>query len=140
SLTLNASAGYVYQLVSTVVPTNDRVDRVRLGPDGRSLPSDQLRGTAFPQHQANALVSAEVEFLPRLTLMTEVGMRWALRYALDERVEICSVVLTGCAEVEQRRDATRFGVSTLLTAELSYELRDEITISLGYTNLAPQLG
>jgi len=140
SLTLNASAGYVYQLVSTVVPTNDRVDRVRLGPDGRSLPSDQLRGTAFPQHQANALVSAEVEFLPRLTLMTEVGMRWALRYALDERVEICSVVLTGCAEVEQRRDATRFGVSTLFTAELGYELRDEITISLGYTNLAPQLG
>lgn len=140
SLKVGFSAGYVYQFVDTVVPTNEGVERVRLGPDGRSLPSDQLRGTAFSQHQASALLTAETELLPRLTFMTELGMRWALRYALDERVEICGVVLTGCAEVEQRDDATRFGVSTLFTAELGYELRDEVTLSLGYTNLAPQLG
>ncbi|MGC4094669.1 MAG: hypothetical protein QM756_43485 [Polyangiaceae bacterium] len=39
---------YTYQLVDTPVATNSGFAHVRLDPDGRSLPSDQLSGAALP--------------------------------------------------------------------------------------------
>jgi hypothetical protein len=137
---LRANARYVYQFVSSTVPTSDDVDRVRLGPDGRSLPSDQISGSAFPLHQAAISASAEVELVRDLTLLTELGLRYAHRRALNDRVEVCGVVVTGCAEVEAREDAPRYGVSTLFNVELGYELTKQLALSIGYSNLTGQLG
>jgi len=134
------NARYVYQFVSTSVPTSDAVERVRLGPDGRSLPSDQLSGSAFPQHQAAIAVGADLALVGELTLYTEFGMRYAYRRALDERVEICGVVSTGCAEIETREDGTRFGVSTLFNVELGYGITKQVELAVGYSNLTGQIG
>jgi hypothetical protein len=137
---LRVNARYVYQFVSSTVPTSDDIDRVRLGPDGRSLPSDQLSGSAFTQHQGAISVQADLGLVRDLTLSTEFGMRYAYRRALDERVEVCNVVATGCAEVETREDATRYGVSTLFNVELGYDLTKQLSLALGYSNLTQQLG
>lgn len=137
---LRVNARYVYQFVSSTVPTSDDFDRVRLGPDGRSLPSDQLSGSAFTQHQGAISVQADLGLVRDLTLSTEFGMRYAYRRALDERVEVCNVVVTGCAEVETREDATRYGVSTLFNVELGYDLTKQLSLALGYSNLTQQLG
>jgi hypothetical protein len=137
---VRAGAGYRYQFTQTSVPTSDDLDRVRLGPDGRSQPSDQLSGSAFPDHQLTGSVSVEPELVPSLSLLAELGVRYAHRRALDEDVEICGVVVTGCAEVSTEENASRSSVATLFTVELGYELSDAFSLAVGYTNLAPQLG
>jgi hypothetical protein len=135
-----ANARYRYQFASSVVPTNEGIERVRLGPDGRSLPGDQLSGSAFADHEISGDLSVEPEILPGLTLLTELGLRYAHRRALHERIDVCGVVSTGCALVETRDDASRYGIASVFTVELGYEVRDELGVALGYTNLAPQLG
>jgi hypothetical protein len=135
-----ANARYRYQFASSVVPTNEGIERVRLGPDGRSLPGDQLSGSAFADHEISGDLSVEPEILPGLTLLAEFGLRYAHRRALHERVDVCGVVSTGCAQVETRDDASRYGIASVFTVELGYEVRDELGLALGYTNLAPQLG
>ena len=42
--------------------------------------------------------------------------------------------------METRDDASRYGIASVFTVELGYEVRDELGLALGYTNLAPQLG
>jgi hypothetical protein len=135
-----ANVRYRYQFASSVVPTNEGIERVRLGPDGRSLPGDQLSGSAFADHELSGDLSVEPEILPELTLLAEFGLRYAHRRALHERVDVCGVVSTGCAQVETRGDASRYGIASVFTVELGYEVRDELGLALGYTNLAPQLG
>ena len=135
-----ANARYRYQIASSVVPTSDSIDRVRLGPEGRSLPGDQLSGSAFPDHEISGNVSVEPEIVPHLSLLAELGLRYAHRRALDETVEICGVVSSGCVEVDTSADASRYSLASVFTLELAYELRDELTLSVGYANLASQLG
>lgn len=137
---LRADAGYRYHFTSSVVPTNDELGRVRLGPGGRSLPGDQLSGSAFPDHELVARLGVEPEIVRDLSLLAEIGARYAHRRALAEHVEVCGVIATGCATVDTDDDASRYGVSTLFTVELGYELMPELLLSVGYTNLAPQLG
>ena len=135
-----ANARYRYQFASSVVPTNEGIERVRLGPDGRSLPGDQLSGSAFADHEISGDLAVEPEILPDLTLLTQFGLRYVHRRALDQQVDVCGVVSTGCARVETRGDASRYGIASVFTVELGYEVRDELALALGYTNLAPQLG
>jgi len=48
--------------------------------------------------------------------------------------------MTGPAVPMNVDDPQTYGVTTWLTAALGYALRDELTISLGYYNLANQIG
>lgn len=137
---LRARSGYSYQFVDTLVPTNDRVGRVRLNPGGISLPSDQISGSAFPQHELSFTARAETLLLRDLVFVSEIGLLYARRYDQDSSVEVCGVVATGCVDVEGRADATRHSTSTLFNLELSYSLHAGILAGIGYANLAPQLG
>jgi hypothetical protein len=137
SASLRPRFNYSYQLAEAVVATNDRIDRVRLDADGRSLPSDQLTGSTLPQHQVTASLRGELLVTSRLVLEAEFGMRYARRYALPSAT-LC--VSTGCAEVPARSDATRWGVITLFSTSLSYEIGEMLEVSAGYANLSPELG
>lgn len=137
---LRPRLGYMYQFVLANVPTNDSIERVRLTPAGRSLPSDQLSGTAFPEHEISASVSAETDVLADFGLILEVGMRYARRYALADRERVCGVVDTGCISVGTSVEAPRWGVATLFAIEASYFLVPALSLGLGYANLSGQLG
>lgn len=131
--------GYVYNFVSAIVPINDAIDRVRLDPDGVILPSDQLSGSAFAQHELSATLRGELDLVSRLDLAVDLGMRYAYRYDLPD-VEVCGVTDTGCVDVPPREDASRWGVATVFSASLRYLVTDYLQASLGYANLASQLG
>lgn len=137
---LRPRVSYLYRFVDAVVPANDEIGRVRLNPDGVAVPSDQLSGTAFPKHELNVSFRAETGLLQRLTLITELGMRYAVRYALQGNVDVCGVVTTGCVAIESDEDAPRWGVSTLFDLGLSYSLTDYLSMDAAYTNLSGQLG
>lgn len=140
SATLRPRASYTYHFASTTVPTNDDIDRVRLDPAGRALPSDQLRGSAFTQHEATLGLGIETLLAEDLSLVTEIGAIYGYRYALDERVEVCGVVDTGCVDVEGDPDASRSRVATVFGVELGYRFSQLFMASVGYANLSSQLG
>lgn len=140
SLKLRPRLTYTYQFANSIVATSDEIDRIRLDPDGRALPSDQLSGSALSQHQLSATLSIDTQVLEELSLVTEFGMRYAHRYALPESVDLCGVVATGCVMVPSSPEPSRWGVQTLFAVSLGYSPLDYLELSLGYGNLAPQLG
>jgi hypothetical protein len=137
SASLRPRVSYTYDFAQAIVATNDRIDRIRLDAEGRSAPSDQLTGSTLPQHRVTASVRAELLVTPKLMLETEFGMRYARRYRLPP-AELC--LETGCDAVPERADATRWGVTTLFAASVSYQLGDVFELSGGYVNLSPELG
>lgn len=144
-LTVRPNLGYMYQLVRANVPTNDSIDRVRLAPAGRSLPSDQLSGTAMPQHEVTASLRADAELRENIAVADfafglELGMRYARRYALADQEMICGVVDTGCVAVERAASATRWGVAALFAVDGSVSLHPAVSVNLAYANLSAQLG
>jgi hypothetical protein len=140
SLLLRPRLVYTYQFANAIVATSNEIDRVRLDPDSRALPSDQLSGSALAQHQVNATLRVDTKITEQVGLVTEFGMRYARRYALPESVELCGVLATGCASVPSSPDRSRWGVQTLFAVSLGYSPLDYLEIGLSYGNLAPQLG
>lgn len=138
-LLLRPRFAYLYHFSRTTVPTNDEIDRVRLMPGGTSLPSDQLSGTAFPEHELALALRAETEVIKDLGFAVDLGMRYARRHALSE-TEICGVVVTGCVRVKPSEDAPRWGVATLFSAGFSYGLGHGFELYTSYSNFTGQLG
>jgi hypothetical protein len=139
SLLLRPRANYTYQFAESVVGTNDAIDRYRLDSDGRTVRSDQLSGSALPQHQAVASLRVDTSILSRLELVTEFGMRYARRYALADSTLVTGPD-TGPVQVDSRSDATRWSVSTVFSASLAYVPLDYLELSAGYINQSLQLG
>jgi hypothetical protein len=140
SALLRPRIGYMYHFTETTVPTSDDVQRVRVTPGGRSLPSDQLGGTAFAEHELNFSFRAETELAKDLSMVNEIGLRYARRHRLAENERICGVVDTGCVDVGRAADAPLWAVSTYFAFELGYDLGKGFLVSAGYANLTGQLG
>jgi hypothetical protein len=140
STLLRPRVSYMYQFSETTVPTSDEVDRVRVTPSGRSLPSDQLGGTAFAEHELNFSLRAETEVAKNLSMVNELGLRYARRHALADNETICGVVDTGCVDVGTTPSAPRWGVSSYFAFELDYDLGKGFIIGAEYANLTGQLG
>lgn len=137
---LRARLGYSYEFSRAVVAVNDDIGRVRLFPEGRSLPSDQLTGVPLTQHQGAAGVGLDLALVGDLALAADLGVLLAYKYELEREVEVCGVVITGCAEVPARDDGTRTLWATLFALDLSYPLTEGLDLSVGYANLAGYLG
>lgn len=139
ALILRFGAGYSYGFSRATVPTNPDFSRVRMDPEGESLPSDQLNGAALAQHTVLLRFIGELYITDRLKLGSDLSVRPAWKYPLKE-TELCGVVDTGCVEPRGLEDSTRHGVVTEYRAELEYQLADPFALSFGYANLALQLG
>ena len=136
---LRGRLGYTYQFTRAVVPTNDEIERVTVDPLGNTVPSDQLNGAAFAQHQGNIAVALGLDFLENLSLDTELGFRPSYKYPLPDE-EICGVVLTGCVEPERVSDPQNFSVITVFQSELALNAPKPLTFSVGYQNVTLQVG
>lgn len=139
SLLLRPRVNYTYQFAESVVGTNDAIDRFRLDADGRTVRSDQLTGSALPQHQVVASLRVDTGITSQFEFVTEFGMRYARRYALAESSWVVGPS-TGPVQVDSRADATRWSVSTVFAASLSYVPLDYLEVSAGYINQSLQQG
>ncbi|HVJ19761.1 MAG TPA: hypothetical protein VM686_30300 [Polyangiaceae bacterium] len=131
--------GYSYQFTRAVVPTNDGIERLRMDPDGDTLPSDQLSGATFSQHQGTIAVLAALDFTDVISLDTEFGWRPAYKYPLSDDVDICNVS-TGCVTVTTSEDAPDFSVITLFHVGVTVDAPRPFGFSVGYDNVTLQLG
>ncbi len=136
-LLLRPRATYTYDFVDSNVTTNSGIDRIRMDPDGRSLPSDQLTGSAQPQHVVNLSLRTDTSILENLRFISEAGMRYQRRYALTDP---CVQVPTGCAAPESSPAPTRWDVTTLFSAGVYYAVTPSAEVGVGYANASLQLG
>jgi hypothetical protein len=122
------------------VPTNPSLQRVRLTPEGRSLPGDQLSGASLTRDQLSLSARLRLTFGQSLSWTTDFGFQPAWKYRVADQVQLCGVVATGCALVELGEDDNRYMVRTQFNSELSVRLVKSLSFELGYGNATSQIG
>jgi hypothetical protein len=122
------------------VPTNTSLERVRLTPDGRSLPGDSLSGATLVRDQLSFSGSLRLSFGADVLWTSDVAFAPAWKYNLQQDVNVCGVVLTGCTNVPVAADDQRYLVRTTLNTEVSVRIARGVSVELGYGNVASQLG
>lgn len=134
------AVGYKRWFARATVPTSPSLERVRLTPDGRTLPGDALSGAS--------LVRDQLDFSASLRLALGSNVYWSLngaispawKYSVQEDVALCGVVLTGCTDVKVAENDSRYLVRTQLSTEVSVRVAKTFSVELGYGNVANQLG
>ena len=139
NIELIAKAEYGYQFTHSETPTNSNLERIRLDPDGHSIVSDQLSGATFARHAAVFGVATLLHIHQSVLLSSSLDLRPAWKYPVQHDVQVCGVVLTGCAQPSGISDPQTRSVLTLFTSEFLISLTDTLGLSLGYANLTAQL-
>jgi hypothetical protein len=103
----------------------------------QGINQDQLGGSLFAKHTLTIAVSADLQVTQKLGASVSYSLINSWKYAPTE-VPVC--IATGCVEPVRVDGPTTFTTSNWLTASLDYDLLDELSLSLGYYNLAGQIG
>ncbi|MEP6653784.1 MAG: hypothetical protein ABJA82_10515 [Myxococcales bacterium] len=135
---LSVGAIYNHPFVRATTGVNDDLRWTRQDVGGRPIFSDQLTGAALVQHALNASFSAELDVLPRLNVSASYVLLNAWLYPPNG--SDCVAIRTGCDLPIEVANPTTFRVSTWATAAVTYEVVDDLSVSLGYYNLASQIG
>ncbi|RYZ08903.1 MAG: hypothetical protein EOO73_06305 [Myxococcales bacterium] len=134
------AVGYKRWLARATVPTNPTLERVRLTPDGRTLPGDTLSGSS--------LIRDQLDFSATLRLSLGSDVYWSVsgaiapawKYGVADEVSLCGVVLTGCTSLKVSGSDSRYLVRTQFSTEVSLRVAKGFSVELGYGNVANQLG
>jgi len=122
------------------VPTNEALERVRLTPEGRSLPGDALSGSSLVRDQIDLTARLRLDFGRDVYWTTDFAFSPAWKYPIQNDVQLCGVVLTGCTNVEVSPDDARYLVRTQFNTEVSIRVVPSVSVELGYGNTTGQLG
>lgn len=134
------AVGYKRWFARATVPTNPSLQLERLTPDGRTVPGDQLSGSSLTRDQLSFLARWSLGIGKRVSLSTDFGLQPSWKYDVADEVEVCGVIDTGCATVGVSEDDSRYVLRTLFGVELGVELVTSLSLAVGYSNLANQLG
>jgi hypothetical protein len=134
------AVGYRRWFARATVPTNPSLERVRLTPDGRSLPGDQLSGASLIRDELTLSARFQLAFGEAVSWTTDFGFQPAWKYDVADEVEICGVVATGCTTVGVGEDDSRYLVRTQFNTELGFRLYTGLSLEVGYGSAANQLG
>lgn len=107
---------------------------VRQDTDGRSFVSDQLRGTTLVNHQLMIVVDSGLQITPKLGFTFDVIAINQWHYAPTGDVAVA--VAGASAAVPRSSDDKQFTQSTWLLASFDYALLPELSLGVGYYNLA----
>ena len=139
SVELLGKIDYGYQFTNGQVPVNGALERIRTDSDGRSIVSDQLGGATLAQHAMAFGIGSWVHVHRRVNWVTSFELRTGWKYPVNHDVQICGVILTGCAQASGVSDPqTRMGL-TYFQSEVWGRLTDTLELTVGYANLATQL-
>lgn len=132
--------GYERWFARATVPTNPSLERVRLTPDGRSLPGDSLSGASLVRDQLEASLRLRFDFGQRVYWINDFAASGGWKYDVQRDVQLCGVVLTGCANVRVSDDDSRYLVATAFSTEVSVAIAKGFSIEVGYGNASLQIG
>jgi hypothetical protein len=139
--TLRLAVGYDRWFARATVPTSPSLNRVRLTPDGRSASGDQLAGSSLVRDQLTFSGRLRFDFGgDAVVWTTDVAFAPAWKYDLQDDVQLCGVVATGCTEVDVSEGDSRYQVATQFATEVSIKLVPSLSLDFGYGNAGNQLG
>lgn len=138
--TVRLAAGYERWFARATVPTSPSLNRVRLTTDGRSISGDQLAGSSLVRDQLTFSGRLRFELGEAVVWTTDVAFAPAWKYNLQDDVELCGVVATGCTDVAISDDDSRYQVATQFATEVSIRLVPSLSLELGYSNSGDQIG
>jgi hypothetical protein len=134
------AVAYKRWFARATVPTNESLERVRLTPDGRSLPGDSLSGSSLVRDELELSLRMRLDFGQNVYWTTDFAVAPAWKYRVQNDVRLCGVVLTGCTDVMVSPDDSRYVVQTQFNTEVSVRIAKGFSVELGYGNAAGQLG
>jgi hypothetical protein len=134
---LGFSTIFTHPFARSQSPVNSDIHQLRQDLTDNLIVSDVLRGAMNTRYTLNLAFSGELQVMRRLDFSASYVLinRWV--YPVGNQPV---TTLTGPVVPMSVDDPQTFGVSTWLTASLGYELFDELSVSLGYYNLASQIG
>ncbi|MEB2321968.1 MAG: hypothetical protein OZ921_05595 [Sorangiineae bacterium] len=139
SISFTGSAFYMKALDRCTTACNSSFEYTRQDTGGRTLLSDQLSGGAMVSHQVTAVLGADTSITDKLTL--GLSYVWILQWTHDVGSQPADVTTaTGTATPAGIDSPTRHRVMPWLTAEVDYDLFDEVALALGYYNATSQVG
>jgi hypothetical protein len=138
--TTRLAVQYQRWFARATVPTNPSLERVRLTPEGRALPGDQLSGASLTRDQLSLSARLRLSFGESVLWTTDFGFQPAWKYDVADQVELCGVVATGCTTVEVGADDQRYMVRTQFNTEVSFRLARSLSLEVGYGNATAQIG
>jgi hypothetical protein len=138
--TVRLAVGYERWFARATVPSNESLSRVRLTTEGRSVGGDQLSGASLTRDQITATARIRFDFGDAVVWTTDFGVQPAWKYNLQDDVQLCGTVSTGCTTVEVSDDDSRHLVSTQFNTEVSVSVVKSLSLDFGYGNSANQLG
>ena len=136
------AVGYTHTFTDFTEATADDLNLTRMDLNGQSVPTNHLAGAAFAQHQLDISVTLDLAISDRVSWGNVFGWRptWKYEFDLENDDQLCGPVVTGCITPGRRDDRNNYLVITTFSSELAITVFDEMTIAVGYNNIANQLG
>ncbi len=139
SFGIQVQGSYRYTATEATTPTTADLQRVYTDPFGNVVPAEQLGGVAFARHQASFILAGFVQIIDGLLWDVTLGWQPSFKYRFSE-VQICGNIDTGCVLPERIDDPQTFSVVTIFATSFQAQLTRLVSASLGYQNVALQLG
>ncbi len=128
---------YSHPFSRATTPTNPNLNYVRQNTEGRSFGSDQLRGTPLSNHTLLASIHGGLSVTPKLS--ASLDMIWINSWKYPAPGNVTVPVSGGSVDVPRSGDDHLFNQRTWFIASADYSLTDEVSLGLGYYNLANEL-
>ncbi|HEX4336548.1 MAG TPA: hypothetical protein VH062_11580 [Polyangiaceae bacterium] len=138
TLTVGAVAGYNHTFTRATQATNPDLRRVRLDPEGRTVPGDQLAGAAFPEHELHFNARLIADITEKLSLFLEASYRPTWKYSFKP-TNITDPSGGGGPVLDPTAPVTYVPV-TSFEADVYYDVIPELSVAVGYVNVEVQPG
>jgi opacity protein-like surface antigen len=135
---LGALAAYAKYINNSTTAYNSDFARERMDTEGRVFVSHQIGGAAMTNHMmlTAATMDLHIHELATLSIMQYWIMSWKYDQPKNPQIQ----TTTGTANVQTVQDPQKFQVLTWFYPILDLDVADEISLGVGYYNLANQIG
>ncbi len=134
---VNASIAYTKYINNSTTPYNTDFSRTRTDTAGRSFVSNSYSGSMLSSHQILANVGVDLQVTEKLSAfaLNYWIMSWAYKTS-DAAVS----TPTGAKTPDSGEDPQNFRVLNWLYTGMEYDVIPQMSVGLGYYNLANQIG
>lgn len=136
-MTMGAIIAYNHTFTRATTPTNLQLFRVRLDPEGKTVPGDQLIGAAFPEHELRGGLRFIVEVAKHLTWWTDLFYQPAWLYSFSN---VPLQIQSGTVSPTPNPNPNTYIVVTQVDTSLTWDVMPELSLSIGYDNTETQPG
>ena len=110
---------------------------MRLNPEGRTVPGDQLVGAAFPEHELHFNARLIADITEKLSFFMEGSYRPTWKYRFGPVVD---QIQSGSARVMDSDSPNTYVPVTSFEADVYYDVIDQLSVAVGYVNVEVQPG